>query len=330
MFVTAVNSLFMGIKKPTNWPRTVIIYHKRLAVERGGFSMYVGLYGLSSEQIRLYGLPRLLVFHWFQRPAKLLQVLLKCIADDVVTAVWIGAVLKLWLLLLVLYHRSWLSRPTQWAITQQSMRHCSWATRWLTSWTSPLHSMRQSTRSTSTTWWAWTDTVMSSASGGIVVMQTSALCWTAGSSISTWAWLTSIVLWLGMQVAGHSQCTHTMTEGVSSTHTQRCSLPTGAATAIVTLASTLDVTCRSPLCIILHLQCIAMYQLRLRITESPQLHTMTVTAQTVTWQWTQVAVTVATSDAGNSVNSTICLEQRTRGESQQWGSSSCYGLTGSR
>ena len=50
------------------------------------------------------------------------------------------------------------------------------------------------------------------------------------------------------------------------------------------LASTLDITCRSPLCIILHLQCIAMHQLRLRITESPQQHTITVTAQTVTWQ----------------------------------------------
>ena len=56
------------------------------------------------------------------------------------------------------------------------------------------------------------------------------------------------------------------------------------ATTIVTLASMPDVTCRSPLCIILHLQCIAMHQLQLRITESPQLHTMTVTAQTVTWQ----------------------------------------------
>ena len=89
---------------------------------------------------------------------------------------------------------------------------------------------------------------------------------------------------LGMRVAGRSQCTPTMTEAVSSTHTQRCSLPTGAATAIVTLASTPDVTCRSPLCIILHLQCIAMHQLRLRITESPQQHTITVTAQTVTWQ----------------------------------------------
>ena len=89
---------------------------------------------------------------------------------------------------------------------------------------------------------------------------------------------------LGMQVAGHSQCTPTMTEAVSSTLTRRFSLPTGAATTIVTLASMPDVTCRSPLCIILHLQCIAMHQLRLRITESPQLHTMTVTAQTVTWQ----------------------------------------------
>ena len=29
------------------------------------------------------------------------------------------------------------------------------------------------------------------------------------------------------------------------------------------------------------------------------------------------------ADAGNSVNSTICLEQRTRGESQKWGSSFC-------
>ena len=32
-----------------------------------------------------------------------------------------------------------------------------------------------------------------------------------------------------------------------------------------------------------HLQYIAMHQLRLRITESPQLHTMTVTALIVTW-----------------------------------------------
>ena len=87
-----------------------------------------------------------------------------------------------------------------------------------------------------------------------------------------------------MQVAGHSQCTLTTTEAVSSTHTQRYSLPTGTATAIVTLASTLDVTCRSPLCTILHLQCIAMHQFQLRITESPQQHIMTVTAQTVTWQ----------------------------------------------
>ena len=58
---------------------------------------------------------------------------------------------------------------------------------------------------------------------------------------------------LGMQVAGHSQCTPTMTEGVSTTHTRRYSLPTGAETTIVTLASTLTVTCRSPLCIITHL-----------------------------------------------------------------------------
>ena len=75
-----------------------------------------------------------------------------------------------------------------------------------------------------------------------------------------------------------------MTEAVSSTLTRRFSLPTGAATTIVTLASMPDVTCRSPLCIILHLQCIAMHQLRLRITESQQQHTITVTAQTVTWQ----------------------------------------------
>ena len=104
MFVTAVNCLFMDIKKPTNWPRTVIIYHKRLAVERGGFSMYMGLYGLSSEQIRLYGLPRFLLVHRLQWPAKLLQILLECIADNAVTAVWVGAVLELWLFFFVLYN----------------------------------------------------------------------------------------------------------------------------------------------------------------------------------------------------------------------------------
>jgi hypothetical protein len=46
----------------------------------------------------------------------------------------------------------------------------------------------------------------------------------------------------------------------------------------------LTVTCRSLLYIILLLQYIAMHQHRLRITESPQLPTITVTAQTVTWQ----------------------------------------------
>ena len=91
-------------------------------------------------------------------------------------------------------------------------------------------------------------------------------------------------LFLSDKMAYELNLTAAQYEAVSSTHTQRYSLPTGAATAIVTLASTLDVTCRSPLCIILHLQCIAMHQLRLRITESPQQHTITVTAQTVTWQ----------------------------------------------
>ena len=91
-------------------------------------------------------------------------------------------------------------------------------------------------------------------------------------------------LFLSDKMAYELNLTAAQYEAVSSTHTQRYSLPTGAATAIVTLASTLDVTCRSSLCIILHLQCIAMHQLRLRITESPQQHTITVTAQTVTWQ----------------------------------------------
>ena len=59
--------------------------------------------------------------------------------------------------------------------------------------------------------------------GGIAAMQTSASCWTPGSSTSMWHSPTSIVLWLGMQVVGHSQCTLTMTEAVSSTHTRRCS-----------------------------------------------------------------------------------------------------------
>ena len=96
--------------------------------------------------------------------------------------------------------------------------------------------------------------------------------------------LRSIALWLGRLAAGHSQCTLAMTEVISTTHTRRYSLPTGAATAIVTLASTLTVTCQSPLCITMLLPYIAMHQLRLRITESPQLHIMTVTAQSVTWQ----------------------------------------------
>ena len=74
------------------------------------------------------------------------------------------------------------------------------------------------------------------------------------------------------------------TEAVSSTHTRRYSLPIRAETAIVTLASTLTVTCRSPLYTILHLQCIIRLQHRLRITESLHQRLMSVRHRIVTWQ----------------------------------------------
>ena len=75
-----------------------------------------------------------------------------------------------------------------------------------------------------------------------------------------------------------------MTEAISTTHTQRYSLPIRAETTTSTIASMPTVTCRIPLCTILHLPCITRLQLRLRTTESLQQRIMTVTAQIVTWR----------------------------------------------
>jgi len=128
---------------------------------------------------------------------------------------------------------------------------------------------------------------MSSASGGIAVMLTSASCWTTGSSTSMWHSPTSIALWLGRQVAGRSQCILITTEAISTMTVQRYSWLTRAVTIEFTAHTML--TCTSPQLLTMLQLCTILHQLRITQRLLWKLTSVTV-LQTTPWPATHHAM----------------------------------------